>query len=249
MDWQDEGVIIGLKRHGETAMIVEVMTREHGRHMGLVQGGRSRRLQSVLQQGNGVQCLWRARLEDHLGQLQVEVTKARAAMIMAAPVALYGIHLISAHLRLLAERTPHPELYDTLNILLDHLADRDIAPALLVRFELALLSELGFGLDLSCCAATGSTQNLIYVSPKTGRAVSGEAGAAWADRLLALPRFLRPNAVIMDVTDADVSQGFALTGYFLDREIFAQRGPGGRQARDVFLAFLAQTRKDQASSA
>jgi DNA repair protein RecO (recombination protein O) len=240
MEWQDEGVIIGLKRHGESAMIVEVMTRDHGRHMGLVQGGRSRRLQSVLQQGNGVQCLWRARLEDHLGHLQVEVIKPRAAMIINAPVALYGIHLISSHVRLLAERDPHPALYDTLNILLDHIEDRDIAPALMVRFELALLSELGFGLDLSSCAATGSTQNLIYVSPKSGRAVSAEAGAPWADRLLALPRFLRPNAVIMDVSEEDLSQGFTLTGFFLNRDVLVPRGLSGGEARAAFLAFLAQ---------
>ncbi|MBV9633618.1 MAG: DNA repair protein RecO, partial [Methylobacteriaceae bacterium] len=172
MQWRDEGVIIGVKRHGETSVIVELMTRDHGRHLGLVRGGRSRRLQGILQPANSVEATWRARLDEHLGTYTVEGTVLRAAEVMTSACALDGINLIAALLRLLPERDPHLALYEALAVIVDQLTDLGVAPALMVRFELGILGELGFGLDLTRCAATGSSADLVFVSPKSGRAVS-----------------------------------------------------------------------------
>ncbi|HOV04534.1 MAG TPA: DNA repair protein RecO [Hyphomicrobiales bacterium] len=190
MQWTDEGIILGARRHGEGSVILEVMTAAHGRHMGLVRGGRSRRMQAALQPGNAVDIVWRARLDEHLGNFTVEPTDLRAARLMESPVATYGVLLLGAHLRLLPERDPHPALYGALRIVLDELHEPLHAGALMVRFEMALLDELGFGLDLSECAATGLTEDLVWVSPRSGRAVSRAAGAPYADKLLALPAFL-----------------------------------------------------------
>ena len=237
MEWRDEGLIIGLKRHGESSVIVEMMTQAHGRHLGIVKGGRSRRMQTYLQPGNSAECVWRARLDEHLGMFTVEVTRARAAQIMEKPLALHGMNLLGSLLRLLPERDPHPALYETISIMMDHLGERNVAPALMVRLELAVLAELGFGLDLSCCAATGETQDLIYVSPKTGRAVSRTAGEPWRDRLLRLPEFLGGAQEASSPLIDDVRQGFALTGFFLERDVY---GPRGQPVPDARIAYLAQ---------
>ena len=242
MEWRDDGIIIGLKRHGESSAIVELMTRAHGRHLGLVRGGRSPRMQTLLQPGNSAHCVWRARLEEHLGLFALEVGKVRAAQIMDSPLALQGVNLIGGLLRLLPERDPHPALFDMLNAIADHLDDGEIAPPLMVRFELAILAELGFGLDLSRCAATGSADDLAYVSPKSGRAVSRAAGAPWGDRMLALPAFLTRETALGRAVGADVGAGFALTGYFLERDVFGPRGLKSPHARGAYLALL-QTRR------
>ena len=190
MQWTDDGIIIGTRRHGETSLIVELMTPAHGRHLGLVRGGRSRRVQPTLQPGNSVTATWRARLDAHLGHYTVESTTQRAARLIEGPAGLYGIQALAALLRLLPERDPHPKLYDGLLAILDFLDDPLIAGGLIVRFELKLLDDLGFGLDLTECAATGTNDDLAYVSPRTGRAVSRSAGEAYRDRLLPLPPFL-----------------------------------------------------------
>ncbi len=221
MQWTDEAIVLGARRHGESALILEVMTPAHGRHLGLAHGGRSRAMQPVLQPGNTVQATWRARLDEHLGTFTLEAGTLRAARFLAAPLALYGLAALAALLRVLPERDPHPRLYESLTVLVDHLDDRDIAPALFVRFELALLAELGFGLDLTRCAATGSREDLVYVSPRSGGAVSAAAGAAYRDRLLALPGFLTGES---DPAPADVAAGFALTEFFLRRHVFEPRG-------------------------
>jgi DNA repair protein RecO (recombination protein O) len=239
MEWRDEGVIIGLKRHGEASAIVEMMTRAHGRHLGLVRGGRSPRQQTVLQPGNSAHCVWRARLEEHLGLFTLEVGKVRAAEIMDSPLALQGVNLAGALLRLLPERDPHPALFDMFDAMADHLGNAGIAPALMVRFELAILTELGFGLDLTRCAATGQAHDLAYVSPKSGRAVSREAGAPWRERMLALPGFLARDMAIAPTERAEIDAGFALTGYFLERDVFGPRGLKAPLARAAYVA-LAQ---------
>ncbi len=190
MQWHDDGIILGLKRHGESSVIAEVMTRAHGRHLGLVRGGRSRRMQAALQPGNGVGVTWRARLDEHLGLFQLEASEFRAARLMESPLGVHGVQALATLLRLLPERDPHPDLHDRLAVLLEDIDVPGTAGALYVRFELALLDELGFGLDLSACAASGTQTDLIYVSPKTGRAVSRSAGAPYAARLLELPAFL-----------------------------------------------------------
>lgn len=224
MEWADEGTIIGLKGHGESAVILEVMTREHGRHLGLVRGGRSAKVQPALQPGNRVALTWRARLDEHLGEYKVELLVSHAARLMAEPVALYGLATISALLRLLPERDPHPGLHEGLAVLVAHLDEPTMAPALVVRFELAMLAELGFGLDLARCAVTGAREELTHVSPKTGRAVSRQAAEPWLDRLLVLPRFLSEGQGTASPSAAQLLAGFALTGHFLRRYVFEPRG-------------------------
>lgn len=224
MQWADEGIVIGVKRHGETSVILEAMTRDHGRHLGLVRGGRSSRMQPVLQPGNSLALAWRARIDEHLGTYAVELVRSQAARLMATPQALYGLAVIAAHTRLLAEREAHPGIYETLLLLLDHLDEPDLAPALIVRFELAILGELGFGLDLAACAVSGAREGLSHVSPRSGRAVSADAAAPYRDRLLPLPPFLWEGQGVGIPGRADIAAGFALTGYFLQRHLYEPRG-------------------------
>lgn len=224
MEWVDEGTVIGVKAHGESAVILEVMTREHGRHLGLVRGGRSQKSQPSLQPGNAVSLTWRARLDEHLGEYKIELLTSHAARLMAAPVALYGLATLAGLLRLLPERDPHPGLYEGLALLVGHLDEPELAPALVVRFELAMLSELGFGLDLARCAATGSTDDLSHVSPKSGKAVSRPAAAPYLKKLLALPAFLVEGQGGRAPSAADILAGFALTGFFLRRHVWEPRG-------------------------
>lgn len=246
MEWREEGIILGVRRHGETSVIAELMTRERGRHLGLVHGGRSRRQQPVLQPGNQVQATWRARLDEHMGTLTLEPVELRAARLMETPVGLHGIQLLAAHLRLLPERDAHPRLYDGLRIIASHLGDPSRSGELLLRFEVALLEELGFGLDLESCAATGARADLAYVSPKSGRAVSREAGEPWRDKLLPLPAFLsQENA---RGSEADVAAGFRLTGYFLSRHVWAPRGIEPPPSREAVIGALRRLAEERAAA-
>ena len=237
MQWSDEGIVLGARAHGESSVILELMTREHGRHLGVVHGGRSRRMAPVLQAGNSVAATWRARLDEHIGQYAVEPDLVRSASLLGSPMALYGVGTLALHLRLLPERDPHPGLYAAALFLLDHLDEAALAPALFIRFELMLLAELGYGLDLSACAATGQADDLVYVSPKSGRAVSREAGAPYRERLLPLPGFLRGETELPHPDDGELAAGFRLTGHFLDAHVW---GPQGRNAPDERARFVAQ---------
>lgn len=237
MEWRDEGIVLGCRRHGETSVILEVMTRAHGRHLGLVRGGRSRKQQPVLQPGNKVELVWRARLDEHLGTFQAEPVELNAARLMDNAAAIYGLQTLAAHLRLLPERDPHAGLYDTLAIMIGHLDEPFDAAELIVRYELLVLEELGFGLDLSECAATGSREDLAYVSPKSGRAVSREAGAPWGDKMLALPAFLQRGASQRGDM-ATIEQAFRLTGFFLTRHVYEPRGIAEPDARIGFMGAL-----------
>lgn len=239
MEWRDQGLIIGGKKHGETSVILEVMTAAHGRHLGLVRGGRSRRWQPLLQPGNSAEIVWRARLDEHLGLYAIEVTRPRAAALMSSALALHGLNHLAALLRLLAERDPHPALYQPAIAIADNLAEPNTTAAALVRFELALLAELGFGLDLTCCAASGTTADLIFVSPKSGRAVSRVPGAPYEDRLLPLPGFLRDASE--EIAAAQIAAGFRLTGYFLERDVFTPRGLKMPATRHAYLAELSRS--------
>ncbi|MCB8836045.1 DNA repair protein RecO [Aurantimonas sp. VKM B-3413] len=238
MEWREEAIVLGVKRHGETSVIVELMTRTRGRHLGLVRGGRSRRQQPVLQPGNTVAAHWRARLDEHMGTYVLEPVELRAARLMEGAVGLNGIQLVAAHLRLLPERDPHPRLYDGLAVIVEHLNAPERAGELMLRLEIALLEELGFGLDLTECVATGVRKDLVYVSPKSGRAVSREAGAPWADKLLPLPTFLTDRDLAAE--PAALADGFRLTGYFLARHVFEPRGIAEPNARAGFLAALGK---------
>jgi DNA repair protein RecO (recombination protein O) len=234
MQWQDQAIVLGVRRHGETSVVVEVMTRDRGRHLGLVRSGRSRTMQPVLQAGNQVEATWRARLDEHLGEFRIEPVGLRAARLMETATAVYGVQAMAALLRLLPERDPHPHLYDALDVILENLHDPADAGELFVRFELAVLNDLGFGLDLAECAATGVREDLVYVSPKTGRAVCRSAGAPWADKMLALPAFLAAGsgkaADCVSLADA-----FRLSGFFLHRHVYEPRGIDTGAVRHGFV--------------
>jgi DNA repair protein RecO (recombination protein O) len=238
MQWTDEGIVLGVRRHGEANAILELMTREHGRHLGLVRGGFGSRLRPVLQPGNSLNATWRARLDEHLGHYAVEGIELRAATFLASAHAVSGVTHIAALCRLLAERESHGGIYAALEHILGGLADPRTAAPLIARFELEFLTELGFGLDLDACAATGATADLIYVSPKSGRAVSREAGAAYQDRLLRLPAFLR--AAGSPASADELIDAFALTGFFLARHAFEPRGLALPDARAQFIAAIAR---------
>jgi DNA repair protein RecO (recombination protein O) len=246
MDWTDEGIVLGTRRHGEANAILEVMTRAHGRHLGLVRGGSGTRLRPVLQPGNAVRVTWRARLDEHLGHYTVEGLRLRAGEFMIAAHAAYGVTHLAALCRLLPERDPHEQVHEILAEILDHLSDRMLAAALIARFELQMLTEFGFGLDLDQCAATGVTADLIYVSPKSGRAVSRDAGAPWQDRMLRLPAFLRGDYGSEPAPD-EVSDAFALTGFFLQRHVLEPRGLPMHDARASFIDAVLRADRRAAS--
>jgi DNA repair protein RecO (recombination protein O) len=239
MEWTDEGIVLGVRRHGEANAILELMTPAHGRHLGLVRGGSGTRMRPVLQPGNSVSAVWRARLDEHLGHYMVEGLRLRAGGLLTDSHALYGITHLAALLRLLPERDPHPMVYSALEAIVDHLVEAEFVGSLVVRFELLMLSELGFGLDLGSCAATGATSDLIYVSPKSGRAVSRSAGEAWQHKLLPLPTFLwRDEEEGPPATEVD--SGFALTGFFLSRYVLEPRGLLLSDARAHFIAAVTR---------
>lgn len=235
MQWTGEGLIIGVRRHGESSVIAEVMVEGHGRTLGLVRGGRSTKLAATLQPGNLVQLTWRARLEEHLGTMTVELTEGRAADLIADRTRLYASQLLCDHLRLLPERDPHDRLLG----LAVHALDADRSPlslgAALVSFELTLLDELGFGLDLSSCAVTGTTEDLTHVSPKSGRAVTRSAAEPYLPRLLTLPAFLVDGG---GASPADIAAGFRLTGHFLDMHVWSPRQIDPPATRDALVDAL-----------
>jgi DNA repair protein RecO (recombination protein O) len=248
MQWTDEGIVLGVKRHGEANAILELMTREHGRHLGLVRGGAGSRLRPVLQPGNRVSATWRARLDEHLGHYTVEGLHLPAASYLAISHALYGVTHLGMLCRLLPERDPHAHIHAALEVVLDDLLDPRRAGPQVVRFELAMLGELGFGLDLETCAATGATSELIYVSPKSGRAVSRAAGEPWRDRLMPLPAFLSDDDAMWPSAE-ELADGFALTGFFLLRHVLEPRNQSLSDARASFVAaVLAAFREGRAAS-
>ncbi|VAW12587.1 DNA recombination and repair protein RecO [hydrothermal vent metagenome] len=229
MEWTDRGIVLGTRRHGESGLIVEALTYAHGRHLGLVRGGRSSRHRATFQPGNSLQLTWRARLEDHLGVYSGDMSVARAAAVIESRTRLYGLGLAVALARLPAEREPAPQLASQLETLLDLIAEDGVWLPELVRFELAILGDLGFGLDLTECALTGVAEDLAWVSPKTGRAACRKAGAPYRDRLLVLPEFLQARPDHKDpaggetVSDADILAGLRLTGHFLDTNVYGPR--------------------------
>lgn len=237
MNWTDRALVLGCRSLGESGVVLEVLTREHGRHLGLVHGGRSRRLQPVLQAGNGVVASWRARLDEQLGSFTVEAEALRAARLIGSAAALFGVGALTAHLRLLPERDPHPDLFGAAEEVLDRL-DGPEAGATMVRFELMLLADLGFGLDLSACAVTGRRDDLAYVSPKSGRAVSRESAAPYRDRLLPLPAFLLDESAGPPEPEA-LGDAIRLTGHFLEAHLYGPRGATLPDERARFVALAA----------
>jgi len=243
MEWTDDGIVLGVRRHGESSAIAELLTRAHGRHLGLVRGGAGSRMRPLLQPGNSVRAIWRARLDEHLGTYAIEGTRLRAATLLGVSHAAYGVTHLAALARLLPERDPHEDIYDMLDRTLDDFDNAGEAAVHVVRFELAMLAELGFGLDLDNCAATGETTDLIYVSPKSGGAVSRAAGEPWRDKLLRLPPYLRHGEGDgVGLSEQDLQDGFQLTGRFLLRHVLEPRGQGHSDARDGFINAVTRPR-------
>ena len=238
MEWQDRGVVLGGRAYGETSVILELLTANHGRHMGMVRGGRSRRLRPVLQPGNKVSATWRARIDDHMGSFAIEPLALRAGRIIDSLEALHAVNHLCGLARLLPERDPHVILHDMLDAMMEGIEDRYMLPLQVIQFELALLTELGFGLDLTCCAATNSREALFYVSPKSGRAVCSQAGAPYHHRLLTLPAFLRPDSGAAPIESKDFVAAFRLTEHFLVRDVFAPRNLSIPEARRGYIAAL-----------
>lgn len=247
MEWRDEGVVVGLRKHGETSVILDLLTIDHGRHLGVVRGGRSRRLRAVLQPGNALVATWRARLDDHLGTFVVEPLALRAGTLMEDARALHGLNYACALARLLAEREPHPGLHATLSALLGALGAPGGGPEAIVRFEIGLLADLGFGLDLDTCAVSGISDDLAYVSPRTGRAVSRAAGEAYRDRVLPLPAFIRSPLPDAGPALEDIAAAFTLTEHFLRRDLFEPRGLPLPDSRRFYLAAVLGAAADPAA--
>ncbi len=215
MEWRDEGAILSMRPHGESSAIIEVFTRGHGRHAGVVRGGTSRRLAAHLQPGTQVAVGWSARLAEHIGAFTVEPVRSRA-QLLSDRLALAGLSSVCALLLVtLPERDPHETLWQATGDLLDNMGAPGWTTGYL-RWEMLLLEELGFGLDLSACAVTGRPADLAYVSPKTGRAVSRSGAGDWADRLLPLPEGMAGQG---PMAPAAVVQGLAITTHFLTREL------------------------------
>jgi DNA repair protein RecO (recombination protein O) len=235
MEWQDEGLLIAMRAHGEASAIIEVFTAHHGRHAGVVRGGASRKQAAVMQPGTQLAVTWRARLEDHIGSYTVEPLQSRA-VLLGDRLGLAGLNAICAMLRVaLPERVAHPALWRATMALLaavEHDADW---PVIYLRWEMSLLEELGFGLDLARCAVTGSRDDLAFVSPKTGRAVSRGGAGDWADRLFPLPQVLMGQGPALR---AELAQGLAITGHFLGRELSELNGRPLPEARNRLLALL-----------
>ncbi len=231
MEWSDTGIVLGVRRLGEGSGVLEAMTRAHGRHLGLVRGARSPRNGPVFQPGNTVALVWRARLDEHLGAYAVEPLELRAGRLIDDARALAGLNHVCALLRLAPERDPHEAWFAAAMATLDALETPQAGTAL-ARLELLSLAECGFALDLARCAVTGARGGLAYVSPRSGRAVGLEAGAAWRERLLRLPAFLLDAAA--EATQADVADAFKLTGFFLLRDVYGPRGMAPPEGRRLF---------------
>lgn len=218
IEWTDEGVILSARPHGETGAIVSLLTRGHGRAMGYVYGAVSGRTRGTLEIGNLVTARWQAKAEGQLGHFALELEKSHAAAVLDDPLRLTALQSACALAdKTLPENEKHPGVFEGMKALLAAF-DSEIWPAAYIYWELGLLKELGFGLDLSSCAATGETEDLVYVSPKSGRAVSAAAGFVYKERMLHMPGFLRGGAIGTD----DISNGLKLTGHFLLHRVFAQ---------------------------
>lgn len=243
MEWTDDGVIIFSQKQGDSSLIVRCFTRNHGRHAGLVRGGAGKRHRGITQIGNEVQLTWKGRVSSQLGHYSVELKNPRLAAVMEDSL---GLNALSSALTLLEislpEREPHPALYEATLVMMDNLetADENAWLPVYVKWELGLLSELGYGLDMHKCAASGATENLIYISPKSGRAVSEEAGKPYHDKLLALPLFLKPmpGGIIEMPSAGDIQAGLTLTGYFLDKCLRRHHHTTLCPARDRFVTRL-----------
>ncbi|GHF29639.1 DNA repair protein RecO [Kordiimonas sediminis] len=247
MEWQGDGIVLSSSKFGETDALLEVMSRENGRHRGFVKGGSGKRLGPVLQAGNFLTLKWRSRIEENLGRFTVELDRSPLGLIMGDGLRLMTLSaMVSVVSASLPERENHPAVYDSLKAMIEYVERSDVDPAgwaaALVRLEMGILSDLGYGLDLSECAATGSDEDLVYVSPKSARAVSRAAGRPYHDKLLTLPSFLM-GPVVEEVGTRAAIEGLNLTGYFLERQVWQVRHRTPPQARERLLSKLVSMAK------
>ncbi|WP_282095794.1 DNA repair protein RecO [Epibacterium ulvae] len=239
MEWRDQGILLRRRRHGENAAIIDVFTRTHGRVSGLVRGGAGRKLGAILQPGAQLDLAWRGRLETQLGVFRVEPVRSRTAAALSDRVALAGLNAVTGLLLFcLPERAQYLSLYENTEFMLDLLEHPEVWPLAYMKWEVQLLEEMGFALDLSACAVTGATQELIYVSPKSGRAVSRQGAGEWADRLLPLPSVLRG---VGDGSACDILEALQTTGYFVVHHLAPNLGDRPvPEARARFVSALTQ---------
>ena len=238
MEWRSDGILLATRKHGETSLIIDTFCPKHGRYLGVVKGGTSRKFAPILQVGAQLDLTWRARLQDHLGSFKVELVRARLVNAMSDRVLTAGLMAVSTILSgVLPERQAYDEFYRTTEDLLDLLNQPDIWPLAYLHWELELLTVLGYGLDLSKCAVSGNTDNLRYVSPRTGRAISEDSAAEWAPKLLHLPPIILKGP---DSADG-ILDGLKLTGYFLTKKVFSELSVKSPVAeRQRFIDLLRQ---------
>lgn len=239
IEWRDEGILLAVRKFGESSVIAEIFTASHGRCAGVVRGGASRKMAPLLQPGAQLQADWKARLSEHLGGYSVELIRSRSAQAMSNRLALAGLNAVCGLLAVvLPEREDHAELYTQTERLLDLLDSPDVWPLAYLQWELQALADLGFALDLSTCAVSGSTENLIYVSPKSGRAVAEDHAGEWASRLLPLPEVLRGEG---DAGPDDIRAALDVTGYFIREKLLSALGDLKMPAaRDRLLDTIAR---------
>lgn len=233
MQWRSDAFVLTTRRHGESSAIINVLSREEGRYAGLIRGGAGKNRRPIIEPGNRITATWRARLEEHLGTFECELIEAHAARWLGDALRLSAMSAaLGVAATALPERESHAPVFDGLEILIASLGGEDW-PSVYVKWEVGLLGELGFGLDLSCCASTGQTDDLIYVSPKSGRAVSREAGEPYKDKMLPLPAFLRESG--RAGSKQEVSAGLKLTAHFLDSQVYSASGSELPDARKRFF--------------
>ena len=235
MEWRSVGILLAARKHGETSLIIDTFCPGHGRCLGIVRGGTSRKFAPILQVGAQLDLTWKARLQDHLGSFKVELVRARTVHAMSDRILAAGLMSVSTILsRVLPERQAYDNFYRTTEDLLDLLNQPNIWPMAYLRWELELLTVLGYGLDLSKCAVSGSTEKLRYVSPRTGRAISEQAAGEWVSKLLHLPSIILQGSGTSD----SIIDGLKLTGYFLTKKVFnelSERSPISERQRFVDL--------------
>ena len=245
LSFTDESLILTVDKFGDSDAIVSLFTVQHGLVRGVVKRGMTSKNRADMQPATLVEATWKARLPEHMGTVTVEARHSFAARVMHDPLKLSAVGSVMALLAAsLAERDAHPELYAQTLTFLQHVAagtDQLVWLAEYVRLELALLELAGFGLDLTCCAATGSTDALAYVSPKSGRAVSQSAGAPYHDRMLKLPEFIRDAGHFPDAM-AEITDGMALTGYFLETRLLPALHRHPPALRAHFMGLVARRR-------
>lgn len=222
IEWRAPGLLLAVRKHGESAAIIEVFTEAHGRQTGVVRGGGGRRMAAVLQPGASLDVVWRARLEEHLGNFTAELVRGRAGGLLGDRTALAGLASLTALCSFcLPERQAYPALFRQTETVLDLIGTTDLWPFAYLQWEAALLSEMGYGLDLTACAVTGATEGLVYVSPRSARAVTATGAGAWAERMLPLPACLQG---VPTTAPSDVLRGLQTTGYFLEHRLVPAQG-------------------------